>query len=261
MGFVRGMGRGGKLALAGGGCLIVLALVAYFAWPRDETSRTTVGDAVRSFRSESAAARRQDDAEEPALGVYRYATRGGEGVDSPVLDTTHDYNGTSTVVLSAGSCGERERWQVLDGRWTEVELCPAAHGETSGAVVEFHEFFGTDQKDVFHCHGEDLPLRDGAESRSSCASDDSSISTVSRVVGVERLHVGAATYDAAVIRSRGRLRGANSGTTVRREWRRRSDGLLLRRTVDSDTETSTPVGDAHYTERYGIRLLSTAPKR
>jgi len=255
------MGRGGRLALAGGGCLVVLALVAYLAWPRDETSRTTVGDAVRSFRSEAAEARQREGTGEPAPGVYRYGTRGSESVDSPVLNTTHDYNGVSTIVISAGRCSERERWQVLDARWTEGELCPGAGGETNGTVVEFHEFFGTAQKDVFHCRGEDLPLRAGAESESSCSSDDSSISTVSRVLAVEKVRVGAATYDAAVIRSRSEFGGANSGTAVRREWRRRSDGLLLRRAVDSDAKTSTPAGSAHYTERYSIRLLSTTPKR
>jgi hypothetical protein len=253
------MGRRRRVALVVAACVVVLGIVAWFAWPRDEPTRTTVGDAVRTFRAEGHGGKEANGSGEAALGVYRYGTRGGESVNSSVLDTTHDYNGTSTIVLSAGRCAERERWQVLDGRWSEGELC-TAHGKTTGTVTEFHEFFGVGQKDVFHCHSDTASAKVGASLSSFCESDNSSISTTSHVLAPEKVYVGGLAFDATPVESRSVFGGADSGSALRREWRRRSDGLLLRRMVRSEADTSA-AGGTHYSERYTIKLLSTEPKR
>lgn len=257
------MARGRKIALLGGGLLVVLAVLAWLNRPRDEPAKATVADAVRSFRAEDDPATREK-AGEPALGVYRYWTRGGESVASPVFDTAHDYYGVSTIALSDGRCGQLERWQVLDGRWSEVEACLPRHGEAAATVTEFHEFFETGQKDVFHCQGPagtgPAALKPGARFDSSCESDDSSIATTSRVVGVETVPVGYEEIPAIHITSRSVFDGATSGNASRDEWRRRGDGLLLKRSVESEADTSV-AGGAHYSERYTIRLLSTTPRR
>lgn len=258
--FLRGMGRRQKIALVAAACVAGLILLVWLVWPRDEPTRATVGDAVRSFRAEGDSGRHKDEPDEPALGVYRYATRGGESVDSPVLNTTHDYNGISTIVISAGRCAERERWQVLDGRWTEGELCSGPHSKTKGTVTEFHEFFGTAQEDSFHCHSGAASARAGARFASFCSSDESSISTKTRVLGGATVYVGGVAFDTTQIESQSVFGGENSGTAERREWRRRSDGLLLRRTVRSEADSDL-AGGTHYTEHYTIRLLSTTPKR
>ncbi len=254
------MGRRRKIALLIAGCVVALGALAWIFRPRDEPTRATVGEAIHSFRAENDTGKQRDKPDEPALGVYRYGTRGSESVDSPVLSTTHDYNGVSTIVLSAGHCGERERWQVLDGRWTEGELCAAAHGKTTGRVIEFHEFFGSGQEDSFHCRSDATSAKVGARFASSCASEDSSISTVSHVLDSAQVYVGGVPYDTTQIESRSVFGGADSGSAVRQEWRRRSDGLLLRRTVRSEADTDV-AGGTHYSERYTIRLLSTTPKR
>jgi hypothetical protein len=177
-----------------------------------------------------------------------------------VLNTSHDYDGVSTIVLSAGRCAERERWQVLDGRWTEGELCPGAHGRTTGTVTEFHEFFGTPQEDSFRCRSDAASAKTGSRFASSCRSENSSISTTSRVLGSGNVAVGGVAFDTTQIESRSVFGGESSGTAVRREWRRRSDGLLLRRTVRSEADSSA-AGGTHYREQYTIRLLSVKPKR
>jgi len=260
MGPFRGMGRRRRLALVAGAGLAALALGFLLARPRDEPAKTSVRSAVRSFRQQRDAGSAGGGPGEPRLGVYRYATKGSESVKTLVLGASHDYDGVTTIALAPGRCGERERWQVLAGRWTEVEACPAGAGVAPVEVTEFHEFFGTGQKDAFHCRSTPVPRTPGGRFSSTCRSDDSSISTESRVVGVEPIRVGGKTFEATHVESRSRFGGRNSGTARRDEWRRRSDGLLLRRRVESEADTNR-AGGTHYSERYTIRLLSTRPQR
>jgi hypothetical protein len=258
------MGRGRKLALLVAACLVVLAILAWLNRPRDEPTRATVGDAVRSFRENGDSQSRETSPKEPALGVYRYATRGSESANSPFFDATHDYDGVSTITLTAGRCGQRERWQVLAGRWTEAEACASPGGEVSASVTEFHEFFNTAQEDSFRCRAAGSSrtpdLQPGMRFSTFCRSRDSSISTSSRVVGFETVSVDGEALDALHLRSRSVLEGPSSGITTRDEWRRRSDALLLRRSSEGQADTSKG-GGTHYSERYTIELLSTTPKR
>lgn len=257
------MGRRRKIALLATVCLVAVVALAWLNRPRDEPTKATVGEAVRSFRAKGGSGGRGGGSGEPALGVYRYATRGSESTKGPILSTTHDYRGVSTIALSAGRCGERERWQVLAGRWTEVEAC-APHGERLAALTEYHEFFGFGQEESLRCRG-DAPAgpesqRPGTRFSNLCKTGGSSIASSSRIVGVDRVSVGDETFEALRIETRNAVRGDPSGTAKREEWRRRSDGLLLRRLAESDVDTSAG-GGSHYTERYTIRLLSTTPRR
>lgn len=257
------MGRRRKIALLAVACLIAVAAFAWLNRPRDEPTKATVDEAVRSFRAKSDSGGHGGGQGEPALGVYRYATRGSESSKSSILSATHNYAGVSTIALSVGRCGERERWQVLAGRWTEVEAC-APHGERLAALTEYHEFFGFGQEESLRCHGNapagPQSLQPGAHFSNFCKAGDSSISSSSRIVGVDRVSVGKETFDAVHAKTRNTIAGDSSGTARREEWRRRSDGLVLRRSSESDVDTSAG-GGSHYTERYTIRLVSTRPRR
>jgi len=260
------MGQGRKVVLLIAAGVVVLAGLAWLNRPQDEATKATVDDAIRSFRAERDAGERARESgpKEPALGVYRYATRGEETVKSGAFGATHGYDGLSTIVLSAGRCGQRERWQVLAGRWSEGEACSATNGGASATLIEFHEFFETPQEDSYRCHfssasGASAP-RVGARFSSFCRSEDSSISIDSRVVGIESVAVGDQAFDATHIVSRSSLGGKTSGSATREEWRRRSDGLLLRRASESEADTSDG-GGSHYSEQYALRLLSTTPQR
>lgn len=243
-------------------CVAGLAVLAWINRPQDEPARATVNDAVRSFRTQGDAGHGGEEPGERALGVYRYATQGSESVQSPISDTTHDYDGVSTVVVSEGRCGQVERWQVLEGRWSEGESCPGPHGDRFTAATEFHEFFGFEQEDSFRCLGIVMPrpIKRGASFSSSCQSEDSSVSSMSRVIGFETIIVAGEPFEAIHVESRSELEGEVTGTAEREEWRRRSDGLLLRRSASTTTDTSLG-GGTHYTERYAIELLDPQPRR
>ncbi len=256
----QGTERRRNIALLVVASVAILAVIAWLNRPRDEPARATVDDAVRSFRADGDSGSQGGGQGEPALGVYRYTTRGSESVKSPVFGATHDYGGVSTIVLSAGRCGERERWQVLAGRWSEAEACATAHGNGTATVTEFHEFFGTGQEDSFHCRSAPVSTQPDSRFSSSCESDDSSISSTSRVIGVEPVSVGSETFDTTHVETRSVLEGKTSGSARRDEWRRRSDGLLLKRSAESEGDTST-AGGSHYSEQYTIELISTTPRR
>jgi hypothetical protein len=246
-----------------GACAVALAFLAWLNRPRDEAARTTVEDAVRLFRGTGDRGGDKSRSAGPALGVYRYATHGFESVGSAIFGTTHDYRGVSTIVLSSGRCGMLERWQVLAGRWTEAESCPGSDGQELRAVTEHHEFFEVRQENSFRCRGlvtSASPVtRPGARFRSSCQSEDTHIYTASSEVGFDRVAVGDKTFGAIHTVSRSLLEGETSGTVRREDWRRRSDGLLLRRSVDAETNTSI-AGGLHYGERYTIELLDPDPE-
>jgi hypothetical protein len=258
------MRRGRYIALGVVAAVAVLAALAWLNRPSDHATKATVDDAVRSFRDEDDRARRGDGDDEPLLGVYRYRTRGSETAQNLLAGgATHDYRGISTITLSDGRCGLRERWQVLAGRWSEGELCTLSQGDAHATATEFHEFFGVGQEDSFRCSGVPVgraQLRPGAHFASSCRSDDSSLSSVTRVVGIEMVSVGGKKIEATHSMSRSRLEGGTSGTGRREEWRRRSDGLLLRRTVSSDAESSGS-GGTDYNESYTLQLLAVTPRR
>lgn len=220
-------------------------------------------EAIRSFRAEDDGGRGGEAGGERAPGVYRYETRGSESAQSPILDTTHDYDGVSTIVVSAGRCGVVERWQVLKGRWAEGESCPGPRGDRFTTATEFHEFFGFEQEDSFRCSGIAMPRLEqsaGVRFSSSCESEDSSVSNASRVIGFGTVTVAGEPFEAIHTESRSELEGEFTGTARREEWRRRSDGLLLRRAVSTTTDTGLG-GGTHYTEQYTIELLDTQPRR
>jgi hypothetical protein len=259
------MRRGRYIALLVVACVVALAAVIWFNRPQDEPTKATVDDAVRSFRENGDRDAEEGDQGEPALGVYRYATRGSESAQTAVGSATHDYRGISTITLSNGRCGSRERWQVLAGRWAEGETCPPSHGKVSARLAEFHEFFGFGQEDSFSCSGVSVSMaelrRSGTHFSSTCMSDNTSISNGTRVVGVETVPVGGEKFDAIHSTTRSLLEGETSGSGRRDEWRRRSDGLLLRRSASSDAETSSPGGDTQYNEDYTLQLLAVTPRR
>lgn len=257
------MPRRRYIALLVAAGVVAVAVLAWLNRPRDEPARATVDEAVRSFRAQDDGGRGGEDSGERALGVYRYATRGSESVQSPVTDTSHDYDGVSTIVVSEGRCGEVERWQVLEGRWSEGESCPGPHGYRFTTATEFHEFFGFEQEDSFRCHGVAMPrppVKRGVSFSSSCRSGDSSVTNASRVIGFETVTIAGEPFQAIHIESRSELEGEVTGAARREEWRRRSDGLLLRRSASTATDTSVG-GGTHYTEQYTIELLDTQPRR
>jgi hypothetical protein len=246
-------------------CAAVPVYLVWRALPRDQVSPVTAGEAVRIFRQRSVRPLPARPGE-PAPGVYRYSVRGGESVDAALglFSTSHDFRGSSTVSVIPIRCGMVERWQVLATRWTEVASCRGPGGGRLLSVDEMHEFFGVRREVLYRCHEPVRPgptrLRPGMGWRGYCATDDSSRLSHFRVLGFEPVVVGDRTFQAVHTRTELQLGGTYSGSASQQEWRRRSDGLLLRRISRTDGALGGAI-DADYAEHYEIELRSLTPDR
>ena len=260
------------IALVVAAVVVVGALAVWKLFPKDDTSRVSVNEAVAEFREEGGAAGGGEGVLfERQPGVYRYQTKGSESADTGLLSTTHDYDGISTITLSKRSCGAVdgvvERWQVLGGRWAEFTTCPTKGGDFFELIgfVEYHEFFGEDRANRYTCTGDPASKRSsrqvGKTFHGRCESDegDSGVSET-LVEGIEKVDVGGKSFPAVHTSSHVKLDGQVAGTAKRDDWRRRSDGLLLRRVTSSDAKLSGTI-DADYHESYSLQLLSVTPRQ
>lgn len=246
-------------------CAVVPAYLIWRAFPRDRVSPVEAGEAVRIFRQRSVRPLSARSGE-PAPGVYRYSTRGAESVETAlgILSTSHDFRGTSTISVIPTRCGIVERWQALATRWTEVANCREPGGYRLALIDEMHEFFGVSREVLYRCREPVRPsptkLRPGMGWRGHCETGDSSRVSNFRVLGLEPVSVGGRSFEAVHTRTELKLTGTYSGSANQEDWRRRSDGLLLRRLSRTDGFLGGTV-DADYTERYEIEIRSLKPDR
>jgi hypothetical protein len=268
---VKEVSRGRTIALVLAACVVIGGILVWRLFPSDDTSRVSVAEQVAEFREGGGGAGGGEGALfERKPGVYRYKTAGSETADTGLLSSTHEYDGISTMTISPKSCGVVEgvveRWQVLGGRWSEFTSCPTKGDffELRG-FVDFHEFFGDARETAYTCTGDAASRRSarqvGKTFDGRCESKDgNSVTSRSLVEGVEKVRVGEKRFDAVHTVSDVELAGDVAGIAKRDDWRRRSDGLLLRRISDSDVRMSGSI-DADYEERYTIELISVNPEQ
>lgn len=252
------------LCIAG---LAALAAIAYQLIPKDSATKETVGQALVHFRKEmrmSAAYPRHPDAQFPPFGVYRYSTRGSEGIDTAAFSTAHNYDGISTVTLTPSRCGVMERWQPLVERWTEGTLCVKPRSARVVAVRDFHEFFEHSKLVSYSCTGGAAlyasSLRPGMRWETKCESEKGTVTSEVDVVGFEPVRIAGKSIAAVHLRASAHLSGDPDGGDTRDSWIRRTDGLLLRR-IDRSKAHVDVSGGGDFDEHYEIVLVSTRPQR
>ncbi len=257
----------GWIALSVVVLVAIAAFVVYNLIPKDSVSKASVNQAVVKFRKEMKKAAdypKHPQADIPPFGVYRYSTRGSEGIDSFAFSTAHNYNGVSSVSLIPTRCGVMERWQPLVQRWTEGYLCVKPKTSHVVAVRDFHEFFEKSKLVSYACSGRSVPyaskLRPGMQWKTKCTSDKGTVISNAKVVGLEKVKVAGERIEAVHLRALATLSGDPDGTDTRDSWIRRSDGLLLRRTDSSKAHVDVS-GGGDFTERYEIDLISTKSQR
>jgi hypothetical protein len=242
--------------------LFTLALAAPIAafglwqyWPNDSSTKVTPGQALGEFRrlTQQDPRRGRPTTGLPSPGVYRYAINGGESLSS-FLSADHRYDGIATISVSASACGIEERWEVLRERWTASRMCRGDGGMLQLTQIrEHHEFFGSVENLRYACE----PA--AAEDATYCSSSGGSILYTTRSLGSKPVEIAGQLVAADHFRARATFSGDSSGEGQIDEWRRASDGLLLRKKLTVKAHVAS-VG-AEYGERYQLHLLATRPDR
>lgn len=166
-------------------------------------------------------------------GALVYETVGFEEVDI-LGGARHDYPGRTTIAVTRAGCRLVLRWQPLEERLQEWELCD---GLKLRRITERHKFFGGDDRRTYLCD------------------------PGSRLDTGYRCTTGDTTETARAVSSSGgrvllrtTLTGGTTGSGTR-ELRLREDGVPLLMRVTNESTTPSLVGDVHYLERYELRLV------
>lgn len=232
-----------------------LAVVWILAF-RDSATPVSVDEVVARFRAQAQAA----DLPIPP-GVYVYETSGEELI-SALGGIRHAYPAESTITVAGGGCGVTLRWDVLETRWNEFELCDGAR--RIGSWRESHQFVGRDDTSSWACsEAAWLPAdpEPRAESPYRCETSDTRAEGTTRVVGRKSLQVDGLAIETVHLRTEADESGEARGRAVEDRWLEAGTGLPVRIVYSVRTANASPIGDVIFEESYTLRLVSLEPRR
>jgi len=198
-----------------------------------------------------------------AEGVYPHKTEGYEETDA-VGGSRHDYPAESSVVVRHTDCGLITRWQPLRERWDESSFCSVGSTLEIRTFTMYHEFFQKGQQDNYRCPPGSIvfdrnePI--GASWMWHCDSENASVDTQTRVVGIEPMTVDGKTIDTVRMRYELRLTGASEGAQLQERWIDPESGMVLRLRSEVAAKTESPFGRVNYEEKYLIEIKSLTPR-
>ena len=132
-------------------------------------------------------------------------------------------------------------------------------------MTDHHEFFGRAEEYSYRCSGRRVPrparIAEGFRWTERCRASRTSAVARGEVVSVGPVRAAGTTVEAVHLRVRTALSGRVQGAYVLDSWLRRKDGLLLRRTFDSETRARSVVGTVPARERYTLSIRALEPDR
>ena len=188
----------------------------------------------------------------PPEGVYRYDTDGWEEVDVPGGHRRFPRETTQTVVHTR--CGHTVRWDPMEERWDENDLCVRDGVPQPAAFRTYRSFFGRAVRQNFSCEPTRAPA--GALWGARCESEDSTMTIVARDLGTKTMRVAGEDVEVRGLGVDATLKGANSGNRRAQLWHATVNGLMVHTEVSTDFEVDGPFGRVDYRERYTLHLLS-----
>lgn len=198
----------------------------------------------------------------PPTGVYLYATSGFE--DISIAGGHHTYPDRTTMTVMPASCGVDVRWDVFEERWDRWTLCTPGHALELRSFETYHEFFGQVEHRSYECvPGTDFRPQSstpGTRTSGRCESRGAVVELTATVVSIEDVIVGSTNVAAVHVRVDETLTGDTRGTRFSDSWYAVADGLLLRRTAETDVHTESVFGSTHFTEELRLDLTSLEPR-
>ena len=196
-------------------------------------------------------------------GEYSYRTGGYERL-SAAIASRHDYPRRSTITVSPEECGFSERWEPRPERSAEWRFCQDGPRWRVKLLLDYHEFFGQPVMQRFTCRGPFVPrpptVPIGFRWTDRCRGAGSRVIVRYLAAKEQTLDVSGQPVKSVLVRARAVLRGRIDGVNRLDSWLSRENGLLLRRSVRSDTSIDSPFGKISDRERYSLRLRSLTPR-
>lgn len=196
-------------------------------------------------------------------GVYVYDTAGYESITA-LGGATHTYPAQSTMTVRSSACGSDVRWEPLEQRFDDWQLCRSGTGLALTSFTTHHEFFGQADERTFTCTGlwfrppSDVP---GTTTQGTCTTKGSQVAATTTVRGVEDMVVGGQAVKAVRVRVDEQLTGSTAGTRTSESWYEQTTGLLLKRTSSTDADTDSTLGQTRFREDVTLTLTSLDPLR
>ncbi len=197
----------------------------------------------------------------PAVGVYRVASSGSEGID--VLDKpTHSYPAESALVVTATPCGRRFEWMPLEERREWFEVCLDGGGVRLTRYGGFHTFYGQDDERSQEC-GDDAWLVPpggvlGTMSSVTCAGSGIVDERTVTVMRRDAVVLDGVSVPVTVVRTVVVGTGSTRGDSSRELWLT-DDGLPMVWIDDVTGLSDSAVGMVNYREQMELRLVSLEP--
>ena len=193
--------------------------------------------------------------------MYTYNTSGFEEIDRP--HERHEYPQSTTISLRHTDCGFVARWQPLETRWDQLDVCTGRSTAQLNGMATSREFFGRRQESTYVCDTGSIAWSTGPGARFTSRCDDGAtvVQTSGRVVGREAVQVGDDVVEAVHVSLRSTMEGQTRGTWVIDRWLHPDTGLLLRAVGRTDVTSDSPIGEVHYREQIDNRLTSLTPRR
>jgi hypothetical protein len=195
-------------------------------------------------------------------GVYAYTTTGRETTDA-LAGSEHVYPARTHLTIQPGGCGNLVRWQPLEERYEEWEIC--SDGTLTG-FVSFHEWFRVANTDVWDCP-EPAPLQGepGQTWTTECTrvssqeAGEGSRTASYEAVGFETLVVGDEEVETLHVRVSALERGGTEGYRNSEMWFLPGTDLLVRWIEDASVVTQSRIGPVAYSEQFEVILESLRP--
>jgi hypothetical protein len=195
-------------------------------------------------------------------GLYTYETTGYETTDA-LAGSRHDYPAQTYLTIQPGGCGTLVRWQGLEQRYEEWDLC--ADGTMTG-WSSFHQWFGVENTDVWKCP-EPMPVQGepGASWQAECdrvssqEAGEGHKTLAYEVVGPETLTVGDETVETLHVRISSLQTGGSEGYGLTDLWYLPGTNLPVRWVEQASSTTDTRIGAVGWAEQFEALLTSLQP--
>lgn len=198
----------------------------------------------------------------PSPGVYRYATRGGEGIDI-LTKPRHWYPAESAIVVTPAGCGVRVEWMPLRERSEWWQMCLVGGGIEVVSYGGVHEFFNNRDDRTMGCAVTQWlvpPPEASLTSEFACTGSGLVHEWSTRVIGRATVRVDGEPVDGMRIRSTIVTKGDATGTTTR-ELVLSTTGLPLWWSETTEGGSDSPLGKVHHDEDFVLTLMSLEPER